>query len=246
MLPQVSLPSLLLRTSVPSRCSARQITLLISLTENKGLFFRCEGKLCTAMWPVVPAVEDMCSWDLTSDSSLPRLAFLRCESALSVKRRLKCWSKTWQCFSCLNEQITVGYHNSDKNCRCPPHIRTEGTEVESSWRVGVGVLALASRHCDVAGLFLCPWWFLLLWQGCGGECKGNCSTWFFSFSYMRQMLTGLCMDWKAVFPRLVPDAKLPLWFTREVLCVCICLNRAAAERQVPSAVDIGRRAGAYG
>lgn len=33
---------------------------------------------------------------------------------------------------------------------------------------------------------------------------------------------------------------------RGVLFVCICLNRAAAESQVPSAVEIGGRTGAYG
>lgn len=118
-------------------CSQQMLSQADHLTDlfdrEQRVIFQVWGQtLCTAMWPVVPAVEDMCSWDLTSDSSLPRLAFLRCESALSVKRPLKCWSKTWQCFSCLNEQITVGYHNSDKNCRCPLHIRTEGTEVESS------------------------------------------------------------------------------------------------------------------
>lgn len=41
----VSIPSLLLHTSFPSRCSAKQITLLISLATNRGLFFRCVNKL---------------------------------------------------------------------------------------------------------------------------------------------------------------------------------------------------------
>lgn len=212
---------------------------LTDLSGNKQrvIFQVCEQAQCAATWSVVPTVEGVCSWDLTSDSSLPRLALLRCETALSVRRPLKGWLKkltTLFLFEWTNR-------SNDKNHRWPPRHHFWSNR---SWEQLKGrfrsVCSGQQTACLMWQVSSCATGGFCCWgSGVGEEHKENCSTWVFSYSHAQQMLTGLCagsvLVWteRLYFSRTCTRCKasslIHRGVIRGVLFVGICLNRAAAE-----------------
>lgn len=99
----------------------------------------------------------------------------------------------------------------------------------------------------VGGLSLCHWWFQLLGQGCGGgaQRKWQClGPWIFPCrADFRGAVHGLGAWAGALFfPKVCTRCKTfslsHRRFRRGVLSVSICLNRAAAESLLPSAMKI--------
>lgn len=189
----VSVPSLL-HISIPSRCSTRQITLLISLATNRGLFFRCVSKLSALQH------DQWCQqWRAcTAGISLLTAAFLGwlysdVKLLYQWKDHWKVGWKNWQCFSCLNEQITVAYHSNDKNHRCPPCPHQDWSK--RSWEQPKG----SFRSTCLGQQTVCLMWQVSCATGgfcCWGRCVGeehkeDHSTWVFNYSHAQQMRRGL-------------------------------------------------------
>lgn len=118
---------------------------------------------------------------------------------------------------------SVAYHDNDKNHRCPPYQDCCNRSCESSWRAGLGALALASRQCVLCDRLLVP---LMVSAAGVGVWKKSTKEVAVPGSLVTPMSSRcwwgcpqaqfLCGQKDCVFPGLDPDAKLPFQFTGEL------------------------------